>query len=176
MYSARAGETIVYEGRKLRAEQDWRQFPVAGISVEDGLAYAGWLDATGRVRGARLCDEREWERAARGADEREFPHGNRLEPGDANFNPMPGQEPGSFGPYEVGLHQISQSPFGLYDMAGNVWEPTRSAFVAGAFVLRGGSFSQYDTMSQSTNREEIHPSMRDRALGLRLCASPPPKR
>jgi serine/threonine protein kinase/formylglycine-generating enzyme required for sulfatase activity len=175
-YSARAGEAIVYEGRKLRAEQDWRQFPVAGISIEDALAYAAWLDETGRVRGARLCDEREWERAARGADEREFPHGNRLAPEDANFDPTPGRDSGSFGPYEVGLHQDSQSPFGLDDMAGNVWEPTRSSFVAGAFVLRGGSFSQYDIINQSTNRESINPSVRDRTVGLRLCASPPPKR
>src|SRR5262249_22694195 len=66
-YVARAGESIVYDGRKQRARQDWLQFPVAGVSANDVESYLGWLRKTGRVPGARLCTELEWERAARGA-------------------------------------------------------------------------------------------------------------
>src|SRR5439155_1587455 len=82
-YAARAGEPVRYPARKVRAAQDWLRFPVSAVSYEDALAYAAWLDRTGRVPGARLCDEREWERAARGADGRRYPMGDRLGPDDA---------------------------------------------------------------------------------------------
>ena len=51
-----------------------------------------WLDRTGRVPGARVCEEREWERAARGADDRMYPHGDNLEPDDANFDETYGKD------------------------------------------------------------------------------------
>ena len=63
-YTAETGHLLRYEGRTRRAEQDWTRFPVAAVSYEDSVAYAAWLDRTGRMPGARLCDEYEWERAA----------------------------------------------------------------------------------------------------------------
>ena len=74
-YSASWGEPIHYLGRRDHETQDWRRLPVTGISADDAEAYAEWLGATGRVPGARLCSELEWERAARGADDRVYPHG-----------------------------------------------------------------------------------------------------
>ena len=68
-YEAREGEPIRYSGRAQRASQDWLRFPVSGVTWDDAATYAAWLDATGRVPGARLCTEYEWERAARGADD-----------------------------------------------------------------------------------------------------------
>jgi formylglycine-generating enzyme required for sulfatase activity len=172
-YQAVEGEPLRYLGRQRRAEQDWRRFPVSAISFEDALAYAAWLDRTGRVPGARLCDEREWERAARGADARRFPGGNSLEPDDANVDETYGREPLAFGPDEVGAHPASTSPVGAVDMAGNVWELTVSASDPHQPVLRGGSYYQGQLTSRSVNRESHEPTARDPLIGLRLCASVP---
>ena len=135
-YTVRLGERLRYAKRDRRVEQDWLRFPVTGISFEDAEAYASWLDRTGRVPGARLCTELEWERAARGEDGREFPHGDSLAPDDANVDLTYGKEPGGFGPDEVGSHPASRSPFGVDDLAGNAWEWTRSSLEPGK---RGGA-------------------------------------
>src|SRR5678815_2053151 len=97
------------------------KLPVAAVSYEDAVAFAAWLDRSGRVRGARLCDEYEWERAARGADGRTFPTGTVLAPDDANIDVTYGREPLAFGPDEIGSHPQSRSPVGADDMAGNIW-------------------------------------------------------
>lgn len=101
-YAARAGAPIVYRERASRARQDWLRLPVSGIAPKDAQAYAAWLDRTGRVPRARLCTEREWERASRGADGRPYPHGERLAPDDANFDATYGRRDAAFGPDAVG--------------------------------------------------------------------------
>ena len=118
-YTARTGEKLHYEGRDRRADQDWLRFPVTGVSSEDAEAYVAWLSATGSMPGARLCTEHEWERAARGADGRDYPHGDHLDPDDANLDLTYGKEPLAFGPDEVGSHPASRSPFGVDDLCGN---------------------------------------------------------
>src|SRR5262249_609952 len=71
-------EPIRYAGRTRRAEQDWHKLPVTGINALDAEAYVKWLAQTGRVPGVRLCNELEWERAARGPDGRESPSNKSL--------------------------------------------------------------------------------------------------
>jgi formylglycine-generating enzyme required for sulfatase activity len=170
--TARQGEPLRYPGRKARAEVAWERLPVVGIRYADAQAYAAWLDSTGRVPGARLCTELEWERAARGADGREYPHGNRLLPEDANFDQTYGKEPLAFGPDEVGSHPASASPFGVQDLAGNVWEWTDSVLNPGRPVARGSSYYFSASTCRSTNREAPEPSFRDLTVGMRLCATP----
>jgi eukaryotic-like serine/threonine-protein kinase len=171
-YRVRVGERLVYEGRAERPAQNWLRFPVTGVSAEDALAYAAWLDQTGRLRGARLCTEFEWERAARGADGREYPHGDELAPADANYDEAYGRE--AMGPDEVGRHPRSKSPFGADDMVGNAFEWTRSSLDEGGFVARGGSYFHDQKTSQSVNRNVAPAGFRDAVLGVRLCASPRP--
>ncbi len=65
VYTAHAGEAIEYPGRNQRKRQDWLRMPVSDITYGDVDAYAAWLSSTGRVPGARLCRDAEWERAAR---------------------------------------------------------------------------------------------------------------
>ena len=131
------------------------------------------MNRTSRVPGARLCTEREWERAERGADGRRFPHGEKLLPDDANFDLTYGRKNGAFGPDEVGSHPASVSPFGVHDLAGNVWDITSSVLDRDQFVARGSSFYQSVRTVQSANRDAISSATRDQTVGLRICADPP---
>jgi formylglycine-generating enzyme required for sulfatase activity len=169
---ARAGQPIVFPGRQRRREQDWLRFPVIGISAEDAEAYVAWLDRTGRVAKARLCTEREWVRAARGGDERTFPHGFRLEPDEACFDATYGKDPHAMGPDEVGSHPATRSPFGLDDAVGNAFEWTRGPS-PGVYAVRGGSYFDARITLQLPNRLETLPTVRDPTLGMRVCADAP---
>jgi len=168
-YAAGWDQPFVYPGRAAQSVQDWRRFPVTGISASDASAYAVWLDRTGRVPGARLCTEVEWERAARGADGRDYPSGRWPEPSDANVDVTHG--PGLMGPDEVGSHPASTSPFGLVDMSGNAFEFTVSE--TGGYILRSGSYQHDRKTAHLANRSAINSMVRDAALGFRLCATPP---
>jgi serine/threonine protein kinase/formylglycine-generating enzyme required for sulfatase activity len=170
---ARIGEKIHYPGRQRQAVQDWLRLPVAGISAEDADAYLEWLRRTGRLPGARLCTEHEWERAARGADARPFPHGGRLDPEDANFDETYGKDPSAMGPDEVGSHPASRSPFGVDDLCGNVFEWTASSLAPDERAVRGGSYLYDPTTDRIDNRQVPVVTFRDANLGLRVCASFP---
>ncbi|HEX3694338.1 MAG TPA: bifunctional serine/threonine-protein kinase/formylglycine-generating enzyme family protein [Polyangia bacterium] len=169
-YTAVSGAPIEYSGRDRRARQDWSRFPVSGISPEDASAYTAWLRQTGRVRGARLCTELEWERAARGADDRLFPHGDEVHPDDANIDVTYGRVSSAYGPDEVGAHPSSRSPFDLDDMTGNVFELLVSSESANETVIRGGAYYFAAVNGRITNRERVPSSFRDMATGFRLCA------
>ncbi|MGZ3405616.1 MAG: formylglycine-generating enzyme family protein, partial [Polyangia bacterium] len=173
VYRARWGEPIRYGDRTHRAEQDWRKMPVAGVSYHGAEAYARWLAQTGRVPGARLCSELEWERAERGADDREYPNGDRLEPDDADIDITYGQKLDAFGPDEVGPHPASRSPFGVDDLAGNIFEWTSSSRAPGEAVLRGANYYYNREMARAYYREAINADDRTQMIGVRICADPP---
>ncbi len=164
------GAPIHYPGRPRARVQAWDRLPVSGVSFEDAVAYARWLDATGVVRGARLCTEAEWELASRGADGREYPHGANLEQDDANYVLSYGDEARA-GPDAVGSHAASNSPFGVEDASGNVWDVTVS--VSGRPVVRGGSFYELPVGLRVSNRSPVDPTARDVAGGVRMCARSP---
>ncbi|MBL8620969.1 MAG: SUMF1/EgtB/PvdO family nonheme iron enzyme [Myxococcales bacterium] len=168
-YRVRHDQRFRYQGRAARVEQDWGRFPVAGVTIADARAYAAWLDASGRVAGARLCTDAEWERAARGADDRTYPHGDQLDDDDANRDRTYGQVPTAFGPDEVGSHPASDSVFGVADLTGNVWEFVDSP--PHAIILRGGGWYQGNMSLWATNRWAGEPQLRDVLTGIRLCAS-----
>jgi formylglycine-generating enzyme required for sulfatase activity len=174
--TARAGEDFVYAGRSRRARQDWLHFPVAAVSTPQIERYLSWLDGTGRVPGARFCTDLEWERAARGADDRSFPHGDILAPDDANFDATYGQVDAAFGPDIVGSHPASRSPFGVDDLAGNVLELVRSSLRPHDMALRSGAYFYSPMTARSTNREVVPASFRDIRAGVRVCASITPGR
>src|SRR5262249_30284503 len=160
-YVVRSGEKLAYKQRTLRSEQDWMRMPVSGISTADAIAYLAWLDRSGRVPHARLCNEYEWERAARGADDREYPQGDRLTADDANHDATYGKQPEAFGPDEVGSHPASRSPFGLDDVTGNVWEWVQSSLVDGEYAARGSSYYYGKLTARLPNRYTPERSFRD---------------
>jgi formylglycine-generating enzyme required for sulfatase activity/predicted Ser/Thr protein kinase len=172
VFTAKEGETFRYPGRTRRNTADWRQFPLSGVSAEDLAGYFYWLDQSGRLPGARLCSQNEWEYAARGADGRRYPHGDQLLPDDANIDTTYDRKHTAFGPDMVGSHPASVSPFGLEDTAGNAFEITRSVTPEfGRVVLRGGAW-YYDSFgAHLANLSVGDPTARDAAIGVRVCAS-----
>ncbi len=172
-YVVRMGEKLSYFDRDNHVEADWLRLPVSGVSWEQASAYAAWLSRAGGVPRARMCREDEWERAARGADLRVYPHGDSLLSTDANFDVTYGRKARAFGPDEVGTRPASRSPFGLDDMVGNIMEPAVSVRVPGELVMRGGAY-YYDAAScPLTNRNAIQPTDRSPTLGFRVCADLP---
>ena len=170
-YVAHTGEPFVYAGRTAKAQQDWSQFPVVAVGVADAEAYFKWLGEAKGVHGARLCSELEWERAARGADDRVYPHGDGLRPQDANFDVTYGRLDSAYGPDAVGSHPVSRSPFGLDDLAGNVFELTSSALRPAETVIRGGAYFFNSVTCRLTNRNSVPAGFRDITTGIRVCAS-----
>ena len=174
LYRALAGEKLRYLDRDRRALQDWLRFPVAAVSCDDALAFTAWLDRTGRLPGARLCTEHEWERAARGADGRRFPWGERVGPDDMNYDRTYGMQLLAFGPDEVGSYPGARSPFGVEDMAGNVFEWSCSA-TGELAINRGGSWRQDEIVSRSANGEPSDAKLRLPDAGFRVCATVQPR-
>jgi eukaryotic-like serine/threonine-protein kinase len=148
---------------------------MSGLAFEDMRAYARWLDVTNRTRGARLCTDREWERAARGADDRRYAHGNALRPGDTNYMRTYDDDWNQIAPDEVGSYPVDRSPFGVLDLSGNVGEgvvdEVRShASTPGAVLMRGGCWFCTAEESVITSRSEL---LRNGTAGFRVCADPP---
>jgi formylglycine-generating enzyme required for sulfatase activity len=174
---ARAGERVHYPGRSQRADQDWRRFPLVGVSAEDIKGYLAWLDRSGRLLGARLCNEREWARAASGADDRRVPHGHRLQKDEANIDATYDFRSDASGPDEVGSYPASVSPFGVFDMAGNVIEIAQHMIPGSHDVmLRGGAWYYGNAGALIANRQQSVNTLRDPRVGVRVCASFPTKK
>jgi formylglycine-generating enzyme required for sulfatase activity len=169
-YVMRQGEIFRVPARKTRQEQDWRLLPMVGVSIAEIDDYLAWLQNSNHWFQARLCNEFEWERAARGADGREYSHGNFVSRGDANYAETYGKSLATVGPDEIGSHPRSRSPYGIYDMVGNVAEFTQSSLTAEGYVLRGGAYLDGRNEIRSSNRQPVAPEFRSSATGLRLCA------
>jgi formylglycine-generating enzyme required for sulfatase activity len=83
--------------------------PVVNVNWDQAKTFCEW-------RGTQLPTEAQWEKAARGTDERNYPWGGELSCSNANYSECSGDIT------EVGSYESGVSPYGVYDMAGNVSE------------------------------------------------------
>jgi hypothetical protein len=144
--------------------------PVIGVSWEDANGFAAWLSGRLGVT-KRLPTEDEWEKAARGGLEVLYPWGDQgpAEGTRANFSGN-----GRFSsPSPVGSFQTGVNAWGLFDMAGNVWQwtsTTSGQTVGGApaVIVKGGSWMDGPTDLRISNRRELDPSKGYVDVGFRL--------
>ena len=145
-----------------------KRWPVFGISFNDAQAYAEWKSRQLRGR-FRLASEAEWEKAARGLDERIYPWGDDF---DASFCAIAEGRVGNIQPTEIGQYQKDLSPYGVWDMAGLVHEFCDSLFIQGQSelkVLKGSSFqSQGNANARASHRMSVATDQAVLNAGFRL--------
>lgn len=160
------------------------KFPVLGVNWDAATAYCNWLSIkTGKKY--RLPTEAEWEKAARGTDQRRFPWGNNISYEFANYAGAQKFDTGK----EVGSYPKGVSPYGAMDMGGNVMEWCQDWYnrtyyevspkknpkgpEKGAYrVLRGGSFFFEGQDLRSYARSGGWPSLQAwRMIGFRPARS-----
>ena len=164
---------------------DSDDFPVLGVNWDSAVAYCNWVSAkTGKKY--RLPTEAEWEKAARGADQRRYPWGNEIDHSFANYVGSESFDTGM----KVGSFAKGVSPYGAYDMAGNVFEwcsdwYSRDYYSVspkknpkgppeGAYrVVRGGSFFLEAFDLRTYGRSAAWPSFQaHRMIGFRAVREP----
>ena len=151
-------------GRYRTYSNQKNDHPVNYVGWEEAKAYCTWRDK-------RLPTEIEWEKAARGTDGRTYPWGD-LAATCAHVVMKEGETSADNGckndsTWEVGQKPDGASPYGAYDMAGNLWEWTDSWYSSDEAyrVLRGGSFNNFGLASATRSRDR--PAIRGSSIGFR---------
>jgi formylglycine-generating enzyme required for sulfatase activity len=191
-----AGEGREAEFQELAARYVWNadrpppgygSHPVVLVRLDDAAAYCRWLSfELGRV--VRLPTEAEWEKAARGGVEGlRYPWGNDIDAGRCNYL-SDGATKRERGTRPTGT--FPPNPYGLYDVAGNVWEWVSDWYASDYYsagdpadpqgpasgsmrVVRGGSWVNDDvSMLRCAYRHEVPPDTYAYSVGFRVvCAA-----
>lgn len=168
-------QRIKFNGTRFTVQEGYENHPMTMVSWFGAWGYCGYY-------GWRLPTEMEWEKAARGSDARPLPWGDEIVRENANFYASrdPFEDMGSFGSRTspVGFYNgktydgfqtvNSASPFGLYDMAGNVWQWTGDVYEGMHYrFLRGGSKDTYDMDLRVWVRNNATPTYVSPGAGFR---------
>jgi len=171
------GLRLDFDGSTFAVQAGYENHPMSMVTWFGAKAYCDYI-------GYRLPTEIEWEKAARGTDARPFPWGDNIETSNANYysshdvfekiigglgNTTPvGFYNGST--YEDFTTIDSPSPYGLYDMAGNVWQWTGDVYENQHYrYMRGGSKDNYAYNLRVWTRNSAGPDYYSPGVGFR-CA------
>lgn len=172
------GARITYTGGQFQPLPGYESHPVVMVTWFGAQAYC-------QTHNGRLPSEVEWEKAARGAqDNRAYPWGNTLERNQANYYSSrdifekvmgKGGETTPVGFYNGKTYDgyatlDGASPYGVYDMAGNVWQWTGDIYTGIHYrYLRGGSKADYGYNLRVWTRNNVRPDYQGPSIGFR-CA------
>ncbi len=168
-------------GKKMVDVPSWADdtHPVVNITWEDAQAYCRWIDG-------RLPTEAEWEYVARGGVAgRRYPWGDSIDHDHANFDGVGGLD--TF-PKSAPVGSFPANGFGLYDVAGNVWEWCADWYAERAYsgeavrdpsgpaegvrrVVRGGSWTSDPGRLRTSYRFSLEPGTESLSVGFR-CVRP----
>ena len=150
--------------------REWHgEQPMVSISIEDARCYARWVTGKHPKWRFRLPTESEWEKAARGTDQRIFPWGDRF---DATFCVMAESSAEPPNLPAIGSVPTDCSPYGIRDLAGGVrdwvaWDDESTAS-KGETPIRGGSYGTVEVYSRCCSRSEVPESYVGSHVGFRL--------
>jgi formylglycine-generating enzyme required for sulfatase activity len=175
-----SGLRIERTGEGFQARPGYENHPVVMVTWFAAKAYCEYM-------GARLPSELEWEKAARGEDNRPYPWGWEIELNNANFYSSTDIFEKTFGKMgdttPVGFYNgmtydgyqtlDSASPYGLYDMAGNVWQWTGDVYPDQHYrYMRGGSKADYAYNLRIWTRNNAAPQYYSPNVGFRCARDP----
>ncbi|MBE3120292.1 MAG: SUMF1/EgtB/PvdO family nonheme iron enzyme, partial [Candidatus Atribacteria bacterium] len=167
---------FTFDGAAFSVVAGYENHPMTNVSWFGAWGYCGYYSYS-------LPTELEWEKAARGsADDRPFPWGYEIARNNANFYSSrdPFEDMGSFGSrtspvgfyngqtYDGYVTLDSASPYGLYDMSGNVWQWTGDVYEGMHYrFMRGGSKDTYDMDLRIWVRNNATPTYYSPGVGFR---------
>jgi formylglycine-generating enzyme required for sulfatase activity len=131
--------------------------PVVFVTWNDGAAYAEWA-------GKSLPTGQQWEKAARGTRGTVYPWGDQTTPAKCNV-----RENGVSSTTAVDCYQSGVSPYGVFDMCGNVWEWCSTESKPGRYELKGGAWTSPFLRATPSSFNDAAASMCDDDTGFR-CA------
>jgi formylglycine-generating enzyme required for sulfatase activity len=167
---------LVFDGKAFSVKPGYDNHPVTMVTWFGARAYCEFY-------GGRLPSETEWEKAGRGTDGRPFPWGNTITPANANYYKSLDPYEKAFGPLgdttPVGFYNgktydgfrttDSRSPYGLYDMAGNVWQWVSDIYEGTHYRFqRGGSRADYAYDLRLWTRNSARPDYYSAMVGFRM--------
>jgi eukaryotic-like serine/threonine-protein kinase len=166
-----------YTRSSYYGDSQYDNYPVVHVDWDQARTYCKW-------RGGNLPTEAQWEKAARGTDGRTYPWGEGISCDQANYSGCKGSTT------EVGSYESGKSPYGMYNMADNVWEWVNDWYDENYYasspysnplgpnsgqdrVVRGGSWSSSEEALRTSSRDWLPPGNASGSFGFRCVRSLP---